>query len=223
MSDCTQHDLDRWSYRASGYELASLCFLLPRQEVGDALVSGEFADACREVADALGCSDSRVLDAIAEMVVYEGRDAEAVLHEVRRDYTRLFVGVVEPPITPYVGVWDALSRGAAPILAVGCESMAIERFMRRCGVAKDLSAGQINEPMDHVGTICEFLEYLCLVNACAVVPASSADVREGDYGKFLEEHFRDYSQWLSCMVDELDASALYLAVANLLAWIANAQ
>ena len=128
MSDCTQHDLDRWSYRASGYELASLCFLLPRQEVGDALVSGEFADACREVADALGCSDSRVLDAIAEMVVYEGRDAEAVLHEVR----------------------------------------------------------------------------------C-------------DYGKFLEEHFRDYSQWLSCMVDELDASALYLAVANLLAWIANAQ
>lgn len=219
MSDCAQHDLDRWSYRASGYELASLCFLLPRQEVGDALVSGEFADACREVADALGCSDSRALDAIAEMAVYEGRDAEEVLHEVRRDYTRLFVGVVEPSITPYVGVWDALSRGAAPILAVGRESMAIERFMRRCGVAKDLSAGQANEPMDHVGTICEFLEYLCLVNARAVAPASSAEVRKDDYEIFLEAHFRDYVRWLSGRVDELDAGALYPAIARLLDWI----
>lgn len=165
----------------------------------------------------MGFVDPAVRKGIEGLSVYEGKSSDDVLHEVRREHTRLFVGMVEPPITPYVGVWDALSRGVAPVLAVGRESMAIERFMRRCGVAKDLDAGQVNEPMDHVGTVCEFLEYLCLVNARAIVPAAMAELHEGDYEMFLSDHFRGYAQWLHRKVEGLSDSALYLSVTKLLA------
>lgn len=78
---------------------------------------------------------------------------------------------------------------------VNPESMAIERFMRRCGVTKNLSAGQSNDPLDHIGTVCEFLEYLCLVAAKAIQPNEGTILYANDFAEFLDEFFSEYATW----------------------------
>ena len=73
---------------------------------------------------------------------------------------------------------------------VGAESMAIERFMRRCGVGQPEGT---NEPLDHVASLLEFLYYLCLVKADAVRPPAHADVRDDDYRAFFDAHFAKFA------------------------------
>lgn len=235
---------ERWMSRAALFELLSLGLLKPEPAVGEALVSGEYAAACAEVLAALGSEGADAEGAVALggegtdaegavallaayegtdaegvallLAAYEGADADEVYHQALREYTRLFVGEREPLVTPFAGVRVALARGQQGLLFVGKESMAIERFMRRCGVAKDLAAGQSNDPVDHIGTMCEFMKFLCLVNAQAVAPAEGAVVQPDDYETFMAEHFAPYATWCAAQVRELSAVPFYQALADLL-------
>jgi TorA maturation chaperone TorD len=211
--------------RASAYELLSLAFLTPVEPTAEALVAGEFADSCKEVFSGIGFDtkdgkafDSATTSAIEALRSYEGQDAEEIFHEVRREYTRLFlpVGTRDSLVTPFVGIWRAQERGQKGVLFIGAESIAIEHFLRRCGVAKDIKAGQTNDPVDHIGTICEFLSYLCLVEAEAVKPADSANVQDDDYETFLCEHFRGYALWFADSLCELSTNTFYESMAQLL-------
>ena len=189
---------DEWMALAAAFELAALGLTPVQRELADALVSGEYADACAEVAAACG------LDGVDASVLtgYTGMDPDQVFHEIRRERTRLFVGERRPLITPYVGVWLAEQRGQRGHLMIGEESMAIERFMKARGVVKDLAAGQKNDPMDHIGTVCEFMQFLCLVNARAVAPAAGREVADGDFDEFHERHFAPYARWCAARVTE---------------------
>ncbi|MEC4176815.1 molecular chaperone TorD family protein [Adlercreutzia sp. R7] len=204
-----------WMARASLFELLSLGLLKPERIVAEALCSGEFSRAASETMAALGCGGDAagVSDGLA---AYEGKDADATYHEVLREHTRLFVGAREPLVTPFAGVRAAQERGQRGLLFVGPESMAVERFMRRCGVAKNLAAGQSNDPVDHVGTMCEFLMFLCLVAARAVEPADGAVVEPDDLDAFMADHFAPYAAWCSGRLRELSDVPFYRAMAAML-------
>ena len=204
---------EAWMNRAAMLELLSMGLLVPTADLAEALVSGEYVEACGELLLACGMPAGRLLEGVA---AYEGRDLGETLSEVRRDHTRFFSNAPEPLVTPYVGVWAARRRGQKGLLFVGRESMAIERFMRRCGVAKDLAAGQSNDPVDHIGTVCEFMKYLCLVNARAIAPAAGSEVREDDFEVFHLEHFRDYAIWCASEIRKNDPSPFYAFVADAL-------
>lgn len=207
---------ESWMYRATAYELLSLAFLLPTREVAEALVAGEFAAACDEAFKVLGVDGEVVNEAVRMMREHEGGDAEEAFRSLRREHTRLFIGEKFPPITPYAGVWAAQQRGQQGLLFVGRETMDVERFMLRCGVAKNLAAGQANDPVDHVGTICEFLKFLCLVNAKAVQEPEGASIEDGDFEKFVADHFADYARWCSEQTAELTRLPFFRAAAMLL-------
>lgn len=183
---------DAWHARAELYELAALGLLPTTAAFAEALASGAYAEACGEAAAEAGLQGGPEVSLLAQ---YADGDPAAVFHELRRERTRLFVGERKPLITPYAGVRQAEAQGQRPVLMVGKESMAIERFMRRCGVAKDLAAGNTNDPIDHVGTMCEFMQYLCLVAARAIEPPAGAEVSEADAVAFREEHFAPYALW----------------------------
>ncbi len=204
---------EEWMYEATAFELLSLAFLLPTKEAADALVSGEFADACEEVLGALECGSFEMGEIATLLSDYDSGDAEDVFHALRKEYTYLFVGEREPLITPFVGVWAAQERGQKGLLFVSKESVEIERFMRDRGVAKNLEAGQVNDPVDHVGTICEFLKYLCLANAKAIKVSEGGVVEEGDYETFVCEHFASYARWFSDRVFEQARCPFYKAMA----------
>lgn len=205
-----------WMARAMWFELLALGLLKPERAVAEALCSGEYAAACCDAGVALGVSEDVVAAIARELSGYEGADADKTYHQILREYTRLFVGEHEPLITPFAGVRAAQARGQRGLLFVGPESMAIERFMRRCGVAKDLAAGQSNDPVDHIGTLCEFCKFLCLVNARAVAPAEGAAVDPSDFDRFLAEHFASYATWCAAQIRELSSVPFYRALADML-------
>ena len=216
--DCRGAGLDgqAWMARAQACEMLSLAFLCPEAKTAAALSDGGFAAALQEAMEALRCGEEAVREAGAILSPYAGRDAEDVFHEIRREHTRLFVGVRKPLVTPYLGVWVQEEAGKDALLAVGARSMEIERFMRRCGVSKNVEAGQANDPMDHVGSVCEFLEFLCLVNARAVRKPEGSEICDGDYAVFIGRYLQDYGRFCCAHLREASSCGFYRAAALLL-------
>ena len=180
----------RWQARAAAWELAALSFRYPGAELAGAVVSGEWADAAREIAGALGLA---LPEGLGEGL--SGRSGpEDALHALRPEATRLFVGAPEPAVSPYEGVWRAADDGVQALLFVNPHSMEVERFMRSCGLGRPEGT---NEPLDHVATECELLEHLAL-RAAGAEPPEGAPAGSGlpggspaaAYGVFLEEHAR---------------------------------
>ncbi len=204
---------EEWMCGATAFELLSLAFLLPTKNTAEALVAGEFADACEEVLKAFGCDSPAVGDIASFLGDYDGKDAEEVFHALRTEYTYLFVGEREPRVTPFVGVWAAQERGQKGLLFVSKETVEIEHFMRDRGVAKNLEAGQVNDPVDHIGTVFEFMKYLCLANAKAIQAPQGVVIEEGDYETFVCEHVSPYARWFSDQVFEQARCPFYKAMA----------
>ena len=195
-----------WMNLATAYELLSLGLLLPGRETAEALARGELAEVAEEV----------FAIPFSEFDGYAGDDAEAVFHAIRVEYTRLFVGEREPLITPYAGVKASMDKGNKGLLFVGAESMEIERFMKRCGMVKDLAAGQANDPMDHVGTMCEFLKYLALVNAQAIAAPEGTEIAEGEFSVFFTSHFETDASWCAGQLTALATEPFYRGMARAL-------
>lgn len=192
-----------WQTRATAWELAAFSFRYPDAELARAVASGEWAEAAAEVAAALGAETPEEAVEASGVEDVEPKDpgcgegvsdrsAEALLHDLRVEATRLFVGAPEPAVSPYEGVWRAADDGVQPLLFVNPHSMAVERFMRACGLGRPEGT---NDPLDHVATECELLEHLALRAAGAERPKgapSDADLPGGSpaaaYDEFLQEH-----------------------------------
>jgi TorA maturation chaperone TorD len=136
-----------------------------------------------------------------------------VLHELRVEYTRLFVGAPDPAVSPYAGVWQAERDGVEPLLFVSKEAMAVERFMRSCGVGRPEGT---NEPLDSMGSELEFLQYLALLRAGAVTPPEDVDIPEGACEEFYTEHFAIWAGDFAQKVIEETRSPFFEAAARVL-------
>ena len=185
-----------WAARATAWELAALSFRYPGPELEGAVASGEWAEAAREIAGALG------------LALPEGFGAGASAEGLRPEATRLFVGAPEPAVSPYEGVWRAADDGVQALLFVNPHSMEVERFMRSCGLGRPEGT---NEPLDHVATECELLEHLALRAAGAEPPEGApagsglpGGSPEAAYGAFLEGHAR---AWMPRFADAVAAES----------------
>lgn len=176
-----------WMLRAAACELLALGLRYPGAELAQAVASGEWAEAAEELATALGLAlPEGFADGAAGAVdgaagAAEGdADAAALLHALRAEATRLFVGAPEPACSPYEGVWRAADDGVEALLFVNPHSMAVERFCRSCGLGRPEGT---NEPLDHAATELELLQHLAsLAAARAAGGASAADEAAGGAG-----------------------------------------
>lgn len=211
---------DMWQVRAAAWELAALTFRYPGDDLVGAAASGEWADAAREIAGALGLP---LPDAFGEGLPAAGADVDpdALLHALRADATRLFVGAPEPMCSPYEGVWRAADDGVQALLFVNPHSMEVERFCKACGLGRPEGT---NEPLDHASAECELLEHLALraAGAAAAQGAPAGEDLPGGspeaaYAQFLEEHART---WMPRFAERCEAEArepLFRAGAQFLA------
>ena len=181
-----------WQARAAAWELAALSFRYPGAELAGAVASGEWAEAAREIAGALGL-------ALPKGWADDVRDVE--LHALRAEATRLFVGAPEAACSPYEGVWRAKAEGVQPLLFVNPHSMAVERFCKSCGLGRPEGT---NEPLDAVWTELELLEYLALRAAAdAMDAAAENDLAAGGDGAPTEEQAEQYKE-IGDEIDEFD-------------------
>ncbi|WP_165171290.1 molecular chaperone [Adlercreutzia sp. ZJ242] len=182
---------ETWALKAVACELLALSFRYPTAELAEAVASGEWADAAKEVAAALDLelSESFAADARANA----GADPDALLHVLRAEATRLCVGAPEPVCSPYEGVWRAADDAVQPLLFVNPHSMAVERFCKSCGLGRPEGT---NEPLDHVATELELLQHLAMLEAGMAAAAEGSPAPESlpggsaaaAYGRFLVEH-----------------------------------
>lgn len=226
----TPEDAETWQAKAALCELLAFSFRYPTQELAEALDSGEWADAAREISRALGMS---LPDGFAEQVSLDARTSEAdaptgdrldedrTLHASRTEATRLFIGSPEPIVSPYEGVWAALDDGVQPLLFVNPKSMEVERFCHACGLGRPEGT---NEPLDHIGTEFELLQYLALLGAGIALPAPDGPRAEdfpggspaAAYETFVSEHARI---WMPRFADKVIAETrlpFYRSAAELL-------
>lgn len=172
---------------AAAWELVAFSFRYPTEELAEAVASGEWVDAAREVAEAL---ELELPDGFGT----NGAASEQNLKALRVEATRLFIGSPQPLVSPYEGVWRAQEEGVQALLFVNPHSMAVERFMKSCGLTRPEGT---NEPLDHLATECELLEHLALRSLGLAMDEESplpadADLPGGSpqaaYEAFLVEH-----------------------------------
>lgn len=180
-----------WMNKAALYELLSVSFRFPTEETANVIVSGEFAEALQEIGRLDEVDGALLEECASDLAGYVGQNSDDVFHRLRKEHTRLFVGQGSYLVSPYAGIWDAEQNGRPALLMVNPESMAIERFMRRCGVGQPEGT---NEPLDHIASLLEFLYYLCLVKAGAVQPPAHASIQEHDYELFFDAHVAGFAR-----------------------------
>lgn len=201
---------DTWQARAALCELLALSFRYPDDMLVGAIASGEWGEAAEEIAGALGLAwPADGAPGAAEAAAVD--DPDELKHALRAEATRLFVGAPEPLCSPYEGVWRAADDGVQALLFVNPHSMDVERFCKACGLGRPEGT---NEPLDHVATEFELLEYLALraaVDAAAEAGDPVEDADEGEpgdvvasadlpggspaaaYDQFMDEHVRTWT------------------------------
>lgn len=204
---------EQWMNKAALYELLATSLAFTAEDLASALTTREYAEALQEIGALNGLNPSFLEARAAELEPYAGRDAGDVFHALRKEHTRLFIGRKDPLASPYAGVWNAAMQGRQPLLMVNAESMAIERFMRRCGIGQPEGT---NEPLDHIASLLEFLYYLCLVRAEAVQPPAHADIRDQDYEVFFDAHVAAFSRALADSVVQESREPFFACAARML-------
>lgn len=207
-----------WQIRATAWELLSVSLAYPTEVLVAAVASGEWVEAAQEVAGALELDVPE--GAFDDVATYEGSDENELLHTLRTEATHLFVGAPTPAVSPYEGVWRAGDDGVEALLFVNPHSMAVERFLKQCGLGHPEGT---NEPLDHAGTECSLLEFLAGVEAGIMeLPAgkTAEDLPGGSVVAAYEQFLADHAQtWLPRFAEKAASEAcepFYRAVAGLL-------
>lgn len=221
-------DVSVWKARAAAWELLAFSLRYPKRDLALAVRSGEWADAALEIAEVLGlalddgfgegiaaaegipgiCSDA--IDAA------ENEAADVLFHVLRTEATHLFVGAPDPAVSPYEGVWRAEDDGVDALMFVNPHSMAVERFCRSCGLGRPEGT---NEPLDHVATECELLQYLSLAEAgLAKLPESAPD---DAHAAFMRDHVDVWMPRFAAAVRSNARISFYRAVADFMTAFLN--
>lgn len=192
FSENNQNKANNWQVKAAVLELLSFSYLYPTQKTVLPLVSGEYKEAICEIAFLTGITLPE--EETENLSLYIGCSDDELLRALRKEATRMFLGIPEPLISPYEGIWRAEDDGTEPLLFINPHSMAVERFMNSCGL---MQAEGKNEPFDYVATELEFLEYLAGLEAGIVAPSPQIECPEKGWAYMYEQFFEEHIQtWM---------------------------
>lgn len=197
-----------WQARAEMCELLAMALRYPDGTLAGAVASGEWAEAAREVASVL---EVEVPCGEDDEDLAAGMRADEILHALRVEATRLFIGAPTPAVSPYESIWRA-PEGAEAVLFVSKSAMAVERFCAHVGLGRPEGT---NEPLDHIATELELLSYIA-AHACAGDLLDNGTIPGDAYARFRREHL---DVWAGRFCDALAARTrlpFYRAVAGLL-------
>ena len=219
---CETDDSALWQTRAAAWELLALSFRYPDDVLASAISLGEWADAALEIASALECELPETFEQDIRFAHTE--DAQVLLHKLRAEATRLFVGAPDPVCSPYEGVWRAADDGVQALLFVNPHSMDVERFCKSCGLGRPEGT---NEPLDYIATECELLEHLALsvfmdsTEKLSISENLSSGSQDDAYFRFLKEHALTWMPRFAKAVIKETQQPFYRATAMFLQSVAN--
>lgn len=138
------------------FKLFSVALASPTLQLAEEISS----DALRSNFDTTWKSMSLPEESLAafnnSLCTYTSKDTEDILHETRREFTRLFLGE-RPLIANSEGMWRMREKGKTAVLIINSYSLEVADFMRECGVVK---AEGYNDCVDFIETECDFAAFL---------------------------------------------------------------
>ena len=89
---------------------------------------------------------------------FSKQDASELLHELKIEFARLFIGPGRAAVPPFETFYKKMSKESQPLLMVSPEAIAVQAAYREAGIAV---SQDLQEPPDHFATECEFVYFLC--------------------------------------------------------------
>ena len=192
------------------FQLFSVAFQPPTCELAELLVNGTLAHDVQVTWEALGLDSLAVEKFCMGLGEYVGRDAGDVLHELRRENTRLFLGKF-PLVENSEGPWRKKRQGCEEVaLMVNSYSTEVADFMRYCGVVK---AAGYNDCVDYIENECDFAGFLA--NRPAYLAEHGMDALEL-LDRFIDEHMKLWVDGFCADVIAASECAYYQTVCGLM-------
>ena len=207
---------------------ADLCSLLalllqfPTEKTVGGLADGTLRDDIAVIAEELGAKEGPVVEALSLLDRLRTDLAEGAtsIVEARREYTRLFNHPDGPAVPLYEGVFIDTERvregkrSTGARLFVNPAALDAERCYRQAGLKR---ASDVNIPADCMSTELEFMAYLSMLEAQALVEQNATRVAEAAawIGEFNRLHVE---KWFSRFFErcaEESAHDLYRALGML--------
>jgi len=165
----------------------SLVFEYPDKNLAELLVSGALPQEMLALSAEVGLAEDIVASARTRLAAYRGLPAEDVMHELRQEYTRLFLGR-QPLVSNTEGIWRCRAEGYKhPPLMVNPRSMEVQKFQESCGVVR---ASGFSDCVDTVCVECEFAAHLA---GGPEFPAELGRTSAEAYREFVDAHMK---QWI---------------------------
>lgn len=168
------------------FSLLSVAFAAPTMERARLVTNGTLVEEVVRTWKALGLPDDDATEFANALAEYRGRDAEEVMHEIRREYTRLFM--LDRLVENTEGVWRKRAEGSeTAFYMINDISMGIQDFMRYCGVVRPAGYNDSVDLIDNEWYFCSIL-----AQDPPYLAEAGLDAEEL-LNRFLDEHIK---QWV---------------------------
>lgn len=165
------------------FKLFSISFMPPTRELARLVTSGELQNNAETIWKSLALPSAAIEAYGVEMNTYIGRNEDDVLHELRREHTRLFLGD-KTLIANSEGMWRMKEEGRIAFRMINTYSREVADFMRECGVVR---TKKYNDCIDYIENECDFASFL------ASSPTYLIDLGKNPLNlldTFIQQHFR---------------------------------
>lgn len=148
--------------RATGWRALALILHAPEPDLIDALRSGHLAEQVEQATGWLDRDRERFTALVHELRVltrgYAEIDPDVLLHELKVEHARLFVGPGRVPVPPYESVYRDVDPSSGKPIIMGPTTIAVDTLYQSYGLRHP--DGHHDLP-DHVATELEFVYFLC--------------------------------------------------------------
>lgn len=191
------------------FKLFSLAFEPPTLDLAKLIVSGSLKEDMKAIWDDMGLPQRSMHSFDAELEAYIGQDEKETLHEIRREFTRLFMGD-KPRIANSEGMWRMGAENRRAVLIINSYSLEVADFMRQCGVVR---AKEYNDCLDYIEAECDFASFLASSPAyLEELGKSPLDLLE----IFIDEHMKQWIPGFCAEVLEISSVVYYRALSELM-------
>lgn len=197
------------------FSLLSIGFAAPTPERAAIMTDGTFVQDVCATWEALELPAEAAEIFATEMESYRGGDSEEVMHEIRREYTRLFM--LDRLIEDTEGAWRKKAEGQETVFyMINDIAQEVQEYMRVCGVIRP--AGY-NESVDRIDNEWQFCSILATDPEYLAEQGLSAEEK---LEEFVDAHIKVWVPGFSAQLQEESRIPYYRALAGLQAALVEA-
>ncbi len=215
MAAAKETDFTRVLGTADAFALLAAAFAYPDERLAGALSDGSYLSDARGVLADMGVGAEASKEALDRLAVaVEGREAEALLSEMRADYTTMFYAPGKHrKIFPYESAFrkTELDPSGKVTLFLSKSTHDVERAMSKRGA---LPEDYRREPADFVATELDFMRHLLTGCAAELAEGTGGSSWAEDAARFLDAHVLSWIPSLLERTGQLAESDAYRALSG---------